>query len=325
MTRRITGFTPSGELHLGNYFGAIEPAVRRQIPGESIVFVSDLHALTIDHDPAEVRRRTLEFVTLLLAAGLDEQRTLFLVQSHVPEHAELHYLLECVTGYGEVHRMIQFKEKSRRQEQIRVSLLTYPVLMAADILLYDAGEIPVGDDQRQHVELARDIAERFNAAYGRVFTVPRMVNPPIAARVMDLVRPADKMSKSVASPGSVRLLDPPDVVHHKVMRAITDAGRTVGYDPVTRPGLANLLTILAACTGDDPGRLAEEFTGYRELKQAVTDAVVAVLEPIQHRYAELSRDPGIVRKVLRDGAIEARMLAGTKVAAAKRAIGLLPE
>ncbi len=325
MTRRITGFTPSGELHLGNYFGAIEPAVRHQIPGESIVFVSDLHALTIDHDSAEVCRRTIEFVTLLLAAGVDPQRTVFLVQSHVPEHAELHYLLESVAGYGEVHRMIQFKEKSRRQEQVRVSLLTYPVLMAADILLYDAGEIPVGEDQRQHVELARDVAERFNAAYGPVFTVPRMVNPPIAARIMDLARPTDKMSKSVASPGSIRLLDPPDVVRHKVMRAITDVGRTVGYDPATRPGLANLLTILAACTGGDPARSAEEFGGYRELKQAVADAVIALLEPIQHRYAELSRDPEAVRKVLREGAIEARMLAGAKVAAAKRAIGLLPE
>jgi tryptophanyl-tRNA synthetase len=237
----------------------------------------------------------------------------------------LHYLLESTTGHGELRRMIQFKEKSRRSEQVRVSLLTYPVLMAADILLYDAQEVPVGADQRQHVELARDIAERFNTAYGPVFTVPRMVNLPVAARIMDLSRPTVKMSKSGSPAGSLQLLDRPDILRHKVMRAITDAGHTVGYDPRDRPGLANLLTILAACTGDDPARLAESFGSYRELKQAVTDAVVVLVEPIQRRYTELSRDADAVRKVLQEGAIQARIIAGAKVAAAKRAIGLLPE
>ena len=187
MSRRLTGFTPSGNLHLGNYFGAIRPIIAEQHTTDTVVFVSDLHALTLDHDPAEVRERTLEFATLLLAAGLDPDACLFMVQSHVPEHTELHYLLESVTGYGEAQRMIQFKEKARRQQHVRTSLLTYPILMAADILLYDTDEVPVGDDQRQHVELARDLAVRFNTRYGPTFTVPRAVNPPVAARVMDLV------------------------------------------------------------------------------------------------------------------------------------------
>ena len=177
MSRRLTGFTPSGHLHLGNYFGAIRPIIAEQHTTDTVVFVSDLHALTLEHDPAEVRERTLEFATLLLAAGLDPDACLFMVQSHVPEHTELHYLLESVTGYGEAQRMIQFKEKARRQEQVRTSLLTYPILMAADILLYDTDEVPVGDDQRQHVELARDLAVRFNTRYGATFTVPEAVQP----------------------------------------------------------------------------------------------------------------------------------------------------
>ncbi|MFF3569839.1 tryptophan--tRNA ligase [Nocardia jiangxiensis] len=324
MSRRITGFTPSGELHLGNYFGAIKPLVDQQIPDRSIVFVSDLHALTLDHDPAAVRRRTLEFATVLLAAGADPARSIFLVQSHVPEHTELHYLLESATGYGEVRRMIQFKEKSRDSDRVRVSLLTYPVLMAADILLYQAGEVPVGEDQRQHVELARDIAERFNTAYGRVFTVPRMVNPPVAARIMDLSDPTAKMSKSTSVTGSLRLLDSPDTLRRKVMRAVTDPGSAVEYDPENRPGIANLLTILAACTGEDPADAAARSGGYADLKRAVADAVIATTDPIRHRYTELSEDPESVRKIVQDGAIRARLIAGDTVTAAKRAIGLLP-
>ncbi|MEG8183730.1 tryptophan--tRNA ligase [Nocardia terpenica] len=324
MPRRLTGFTPSGDLHLGNYFGAIEPALREQVSGDTSIFISDLHALTLPHDPAEVRRRTLEFATLLLAAGVDPGLGPFFVQSQVPEHTELHYLLECATGYGEAQRMIQFKEKSRRGQQVRLSLLTYPVLMAADILLYDAEEIPVGADQRQHVELARDVATRFNAAYGPVFTLPRAVNPPVAARIMDVADPTVKMSKSLSAAGSLRLLDPPDVLRRTVMRAVTDGGAEVTYDPDHRPGVTNLLTILSACTGTPPTHLAENFSGYGTLKHAVADAVVSLLEPIQRRYAELSTDPEYVRKILRQSAIEVRERAATKVAQAKEAIGLLP-
>ena len=325
MSRRLTGFTPSGHLHLGNYFGAIRPIIAEQHTTDTVVFVSDLHALTSDHDPTEVRERTLEFATLLLAAGLDPDACLFMVQSHVPEHTELHFLLESVTGYGEAQRMIQFKEKARRQQQVRTSLLTYPILMAADILLYDTDEVPVGDDQRQHVELARDLAVRFNTRYGPTFTVPRAVNPPVAARVMDLSSPGAKMSKSTSSAaGALRLLDEPHLLRRKVMRAVTDAGAGVAYDPGRAPGAANLLDILAACTGDQPQHLACRFGGYGELKRAVADAVVDTLTPIRDRYLQLSADPDHVRAVLRDGAKRAREQASEKVRRARAAIGLLP-
>ena len=220
--------------------------------------------------------------------------------------------------------MIQFKEKSKRQEQVRLSLLTYPVLMAADILLYDTDEVPVGEDQRQHVELARDVATRFNARYGPTFTLPRAVNPPVAARIMDLTAPQAKMSKSTsAAAGALRLLDEPDVLRRKVLRAVTDAERDVTYEPARRPGVSNLLAILAACSGGDPERLAAGFDGNGELKRAVADAVVATIAPLRERYLELSRDPAHVRSVLRAGAERARKLAGEKVRETREAIGLL--
>lgn len=325
MTRTLTGFTPSGNLHLGNYVGAIRPIVQSQRDADAVVFISDLHALTLDHDPVAVRRRTCEFATLLLAAGANPDRCLFLVQSHVPEHAELHYLLECATGFGEARRMIQFKEKSQRQQQVRVSLLTYPILMAADILLYDTDEVPVGEDQSQHVELARDVAYRFNARYGRTFTVPRAVNPAVAARLADLTSPGTKMSKSTgAESGALLMLDPPEVLRRKVMRAVTDTGTEVAYDPERRPGVSNLLSVLAACVQDDPRTLAKLFDRYGELKEAVADAVIATLAPVRERYRELCRDQEYVRSELRTGAARAREQAGGKVRAAKAAIGLLP-
>jgi tryptophanyl-tRNA synthetase len=323
-TRRLTGFTPSGHLHLGSLFGAIQPIIDGQYDSDSVVFLSDLHALTLEHDPALVRGRTLEQAAILLAAGLDPHRARLYVQSQVPAHTELHYLLECATGYGEAHRMIQFKEKSAAQQHVRLSLLTYPVLMAADILLHDTREVPVGDDQRQHVELARDVATRFNTRYGQTFVVPRAVHPAVAARVMDLTNPTAKMSKSNPSDaGRLGLLDPPEVIRRKVLRAVTDSATTVAYDPAARPGVANLLEILAACVGGSPAALAEEFPSYGAVKNAVAEAVVATLRPIQARYAELARDPGYVRRVLADGAERARESAAETVRRAKRAIGLL--
>ena len=325
MPRRLSGFTPSGDLHLGNFLGAIRPIIAEQNITDTVVFISDLHALTLNHDPDDVRKRTLEFATLLLAAGLDPNACLFMVQSHVPEHTELHYLLECVAGYGEAQRMIQFKEKAGRRRQVRTSLLTYPILMAADILLYDTDEVPVGEDQRQHVELARDLAVRFNARYGNTFTVPEAVNPPVAARVMDLSAPAKKMSKSTSSAaGALRLLDEPDLLRRKIMRAVTDAGAEVIYDPVRAPGVANLLDILAGCTGNQPQRLAAEFKRYGELKRAVADAVVDTLAPIRERYLRLATEPDYVQSALRAGAKHARDHARDKVCRAKEAIGLLP-
>jgi tryptophanyl-tRNA synthetase len=323
-TRRLSGFTPSGHLQLGNLIGAIRPMVAGAGDTDSVVLLTDLHALTTEHDPAEVRANALEEATVLLAAGVDPDRSLFYRQSHLPEHAELHYLLECATAYGEAQRMIQFKEKAARQAQVRLSLLTYPVLMAADILLHDVTEVPVGEDQSQHVELTRDVAIRFNSRYGTTFAVPRAVNPPVAARIMDLAEPTSKMSKSTARPaGTIFLLDPPSVVRRKVARAVTDAETDVRYDPSAKPGVSNLLEILAATAGGDPATLARGVTAYGELKAAVGDAVVAVLTPIHERYAELARDPGYVHRVLAEGAERARDTASATVRRAKRAIGLL--
>ena len=326
MARRLTGFTPSGDLHLGNLIGAIRPIVEAQHSdgADTVIFISDLHALTLEHEPATVRRRTLEFARLLLAAGTDPERCLFLVQSHVPQHTELHYLLECVAGFGEAQRMIQFKEKSAKQEHVRMSLLTYPILMAADILLYDTREVPVGEDQRQHVELARDLAGRFNSRYGETFTLPLAVNPPVAARLKDLTAPEAKMSKSsAAAAGTLLLRDEPEVLRRKVMRAVTDSDAEVRYDPAGKPGVSNLLDILAACVGGDPRALAAGFDRYGDLKAAVADAVVESLAPIRARAAELEAEPGYVREVLREGAMRASELAGAKVLRVKQAIGLL--
>ncbi|MEO3929170.1 tryptophan--tRNA ligase [Micromonosporaceae bacterium B7E4] len=322
--RRITGLKPTGHLHLGNLIGAIRPIVAGQYRAETIVFLADLHALTVTHQPAQIRALTLEQATVLLAAGLDPDRALLYVQSQVPQHTELHYLLESATGYGEVQRMIQFREKSAQHRQVRLSLLSYPVLMAADILLHDVQEVPVGDDQRQHLELTRTVATRFNARYGDTFTVPRAVHPAVSARVMDLADPTAKMGKTSASgAGTIFLLDPPEVIRRKVLRAVTDPGRTVGYDPRHRPGVANLLEILASCLGGSPAALAADYRSYAQLKNAVAEAVEAMLRPIRLRYAELARDPGYVRRVLADGAERARDNAADTVHRAKRAIGLL--
>src|SRR4051794_8504284 len=317
MTRRLSGFKPTGHLQLGNYLGAIRPMVESQDRTGSVVMVVDLHALTVDHDPVQVRELTLEVAATLLAAGVDPAAGPLYAQSRVPAHTELHYLLECVTGYGEARRMIQFKEKSTATS--RLSLLTYPVLMAADILLHDIDEVPVGADQTQHIELARTVAVRFNRRYGPTFTVPRAVKPQVAARVMDLSDPGRKMGKTNESAaGVIRLLDPPDVIRRKVARAVTDAGSEVRHDPDGKPGVSNLLDILAACGGPE-----QAFGSYGDLKSAVTDAVVATLEPIQERYRELSADPAHVRGILAAGAERVTKRTADTVSRAKRAIGLL--
>jgi tryptophanyl-tRNA synthetase len=321
--RRLSGFKPTGSLHLGNYLGAVRPMVLSQRTTDPVVMIANLHALTVDHDPARLRRLTVEALATLLAAGVDPAHSLCFVQSDVPEHAELHYLLECATGYGEAARMIQFRERVA-QHQVRLSLLTYPVLMAADILLHDADEVPVGDDQTQHLELARDIANRFNTRYGRTFVVPRAVNPDVAARVMDLTDPTGKMGKTTASgAGLVFLLDDPETVRRKVARAVTDADGEVRYDPDHKPGVSNLLAILAAGEQDQPDAVAVRFTTYAELKEAVAECVVDLLRPIRQRYRELLADPGALAAVRRDGAERARDRAATTLARARRAIGLL--
>ncbi|CAM3446581.1 tryptophan--tRNA ligase [Occultella aeris] len=311
---------PTGHLTLGNLLGALRPMAAAQVsPARSTCYygIADLHALTVGHDPARLREVPAEMARLLLAVGLDRS-TLF-IQSHVPAHSELSYLLECTAHVGELNRMIQFKEKGRNRPSTRVSLFTYPALMAADILLYRPTDVPVGDDQRQHVELTRDLALRFNRSYGEVFTVPEIVTAPAGARVMDLQDPTSKMDKSRDDGGgTIYLLDPPDVVRRKVGRAVTDSEVGVGSvrpDREAKPGVTNLLDILAACGGSTEG-----ITTYGALKAAVTDAVIAELEPIQKLYADL--DPGDVSSVFASGAEVCRRATAPVLAAARTAMGL---
>jgi tryptophanyl-tRNA synthetase len=315
-TRSLSLLTPSGRLTLGSYLGALRPMTQRQ--DDAFYGISDLHAMTTEHDPRLLRQYADETAVLFLAVGLD-RATLFR-QSHVPAHAQLAYLLECVATTGELNRMIQFKEKGRGVDSTRVSLFTYPALMAADILLYRPTQVPVGADQKQHVELTRDLALRFNRRYGEVFTVPEVVTAADGtARVMDLLHPDRKMSKSADAAGSVYLLDPPDVVRRKVSRAVTDS--ETGPGAVRRspdkPGVSNLLDVLEALGGS-----ADGIDTYGALKRAVTDAVVATLEPIQKRYADLAADPVHVTQVYADGAARCRVVTAPVLAAAQTAIGL---
>ncbi len=325
MHRNLSLITPTGRLTLGNHLGAFRGMVAAQA-GSSVddcfYGVADLHAMTTTHDPRVLRDTIAEVTALFLAVGLDPQRAVLFRQSDVPTHRELAYLLECTAYTGELARMIQYKEKGKDQPSTRVSLYTYPALMAADILLYRPSRVPVGDDQRQHVELTRDLAVRFNNTYGPVFTVPEIVTPAAGARVMDLQDPARKMSKS-AAPGAdggvIRLLDPPDVVRRKIGRAVTDSETGTGAVRVSdsKPGVTNLLDILAAC-----GASAAGLATYGALKAAVTDAVVAELEPIQKRYADLAADPAYVADVFAAGAERCRQVTAPVLAAAEAAIGL---
>ncbi|WP_433376323.1 tryptophan--tRNA ligase [Actinoplanes sp. CA-142083] len=318
--KRLTGFQPTGNLHLGNLLGAMRPLVQEQQEGTSIAMIADLHAMTMEHDPQVLRRKTLEVATLLLAAGVDPKRTALIAHSQIPEHTELHYLLECVCHFGEAARMIQFKEKSAAGGPVRLSLLSYPVLMAADILVHDVDQVPVGDDQNQHLELARTLATRFNARYGETFVVPEGVRPESAARIMDLADPAAKMSKSArSSAGRIGLLDPPETIRRTISRAVTDTVGIVRHDPEHQPGVTNLLAILAECTGEAPGA----YTSYGALKRDVTDAVETLLAPIRKRYAELADDPGYVREILAEGKALVRPAALATVRRARSAIGLL--
>jgi tryptophanyl-tRNA synthetase len=321
MTRILSGITPSGPLTLGNYLGALRRFADDE--GDGTYFVSNLHALTTPHEPDRLRSLTRETALLFLASGIDPARCTVFVQSHVREHAELAYLIECATYVGELGRMIQFKEKGGRPKT-RASLFTYPCLMAADILLYDTDFVPVGGDQDQHVELARDVAIRFNATYGETFVVPELARAAIGARIADLADPTAKMSKSAPddAAGVIRMLDRPDVVRRKVMRAVTDSAGEVRHDPDRQPGIANLLEILACVTDAEPAQIATEYDSYGGLKRAAADAIVETLRPIQKRYAELETDPTHVDGVLADGARRASERARVVLGRAQRAIGV---
>jgi tryptophanyl-tRNA synthetase len=325
VTRVFSGIQPTGELHLGNYLGAVRRWVEDQHGHDAIYCVVDLHALTLPQDPQVLRDKTREVVALLVAAGLDPDVCTLFVQSQVPEHAQLAWLMECTTSYGELSRMTQFKEKGERAEFKSAALFTYPALQAADILLYDTDRVPVGDDQRQHIELARNVAERFNGRYGQTFVVPAHAIPPVGARIMDLQEPARKMSKSVDSPqGTILVLDPPEVITRKLKRAVTDTDGEVRYDPDGKPGVSNLLSILAAVTGGEPADLAGRYEQYGPLKADAAEAVVEALRPVQERFAALSADPAEVDRIIAQGAVKAQAMAAPTLARAMAAVGLLP-
>jgi tryptophanyl-tRNA synthetase len=327
MPRVFSGIQPTGEMHLGNYLGAVRRWAHEQDQHDAIYCVVDLHAITLPYDPTELAARTRQTAMQLMAAGLDPDRCILFVQSHVHAHTDLTWLLNCVATFGELRRMTQFKEKSEGQESVSVGLFDYPVLMVADILLYDTDEVPIGDDQRQHLELARDVAIRFNGRFGETFVVPEATFPPVGARIMDLQDPRAKMSKSADSPqGTMLLLDPPDAVTKKIKSAVTDSGTEVRYDPANKQGISNLLEIHAAVTGRSIPDIEAEFagSGYGTFKDAVADAVVDALRPLQEAYKKLEADPAEVDRQLAAGAQKARAISGPVLERARRAVGLLP-
>jgi tryptophanyl-tRNA synthetase len=325
MKRVLSGIAPSGDFTLGNYLGALKHWVSFQDDHDAFYCVVDLHALTNDIDPVVLRRNSLDAALNLLAVGLDPARCALFVQSHVPEHTRLTWLMECTATFGELNRMTQFKDKSQGKDAVRAGLFTYPALMAADILLYDTDAVPVGDDQRQHLELTREVAIRFNNRYGETFVVPEAAIPGAAARVMDLQHPEKKMSKSVLSPlGTITLLDSPEEVTRKVRKAVTDTDGEVRYDREAKPGLANLLDLLAGATNRTAEEVATEYTRYGDLKNDVAEALNELLRPVRQRRQELEADPAYVTSVIAEGAAKAHTVAGPVYARAHEAMGLLP-
>jgi tryptophanyl-tRNA synthetase len=322
--RIFSGVQPSGNLHIGNYLGALKNWVEIQGNYESIFGIVDLHAVTVHQDPAELRSKILETAALFLAVGIDPKQSVIMVQSSVPEHAELAWMLTCVTPVGWLERMTQYKAKSQAQETIGDGLLQYPVLMAADILLYQAAIVPVGDDQAQHLELARDIAQRFNSLYGETFTMPATHLPAVGARIMGLDQPDTKMSKSATGSGhAVGLLDPIDQVRKKIMRATTDSQPAVDFETLGI-GVQNLLNIFQAFSGWSTEKMREHFGGmrYGDLKKQVAEMVAASLEPLQKRYREIVAEPGYVDRVLREGAERVSPIAKSTVRLTKERMGL---
>lgn len=323
--RVFSGIQPSGTLTLGNYLGAMKHWALMQTTKDCIYCVVDLHALTVPVEPQELKQRVLDTATLLMAAGLDPKQVILFVQSHVPEHSELSWLLSCIATYGEMGRMTQFKEKSEGRESVSVGLFTYPVLMAADILLYQTDLVPVGADQKQHVEITRDIADRFNRRYGPTFTLPEPDIPEIGARIMSLDDPSKKMSKSNANPNSyISLLDSPKVIHKKIMSAVTDSGREVRFDPDEKPAISNLLTIYSLCAGKPVSELESAYAGkgYGDFKKDLAAVVAETLRPLRERYASLSGS-GEVIDALEEGAEKARAIARITLREVHDRIGLV--
>ncbi len=323
--RIFSGIQPTGRKHLGNYIGAITQYVAGQDRGEAIYCIVDLHATTVAYEPATLRESVYDSAATLLAAGLDPERCIFFRQSDVPEHSELTWLLSSVTAFGELSRMTQFKEKSGAQRDlVSAGLFTYPVLMAADVLAYRAHEVPVGDDQRQHVELMRDIAQRFNARFGDTLAVPEARVPEVGGRIMDLQFPERKMSTTGDSvSGTVYVLDEPAAIAKKLRASVTDSGREVVRSP-DKPGISNLIEILAAVRACAPEEIQREFagSGYGAFKQAVADAVIAYLGPVRERYEQLRSDERELERIFADGAEKARAIASETLVDARGAMGV---
>jgi tryptophanyl-tRNA synthetase len=307
--RIFSGIQPTGRKTLGNYSGGFRQYVQTQETGEAFFCIVDLHSLSVEYDPAELRSSTLDLAALLFATGLDAERSTVFCQSHVTAHAEAAWLLSAVTSYGQLGRMTQFKEKAAAHEFVSAALFTYPVLMAGDILLYQTHFVPVGDDQRQHLELARDVAQRFNHRYGETFRVPDAIIPEIGGRIMDLQEPTQKMSTTLSSEqGAVYVADPPDVIRKKFKTAVTDSEREIRYAPAEKPGVSNLLEIMSVATGESIEALEQRFTGagYGDLKDAVGESVVELLAPIREQFEALRADERELQRLLSVGAEKAR-------------------
>ncbi len=325
MARIFSGIKPTGSVHLGNLLGALRNWVAMQDEHNAVYCVVDLHALTVPHDPNELRQATLSLSQMLIAVGIDPEQSTLFVQSHLHEHAECAWVMECSAAFGELRRMTQFKDKSDSSDFVSGGLFTYPALQTADILLYDTDQVPVGEDQRQHIELARDIAIRFNSRFGQTFVVPEAVIPPTGARVMDLQHPENKMSKSDAgAQGTILLLDAPATIEKKFKRAVTDSETEVRFDPDTKPGVSNLLSILGAATGQEPVAAAMGLNRYGDLKAATAEAVINLLGPIQARYQELAADPAETSRLMTLGATKARTVASATMDRVRTNLGLLP-
>jgi tryptophanyl-tRNA synthetase len=328
--RVLSGIQPTHDsFHLGNYLGALKQWVALQESHDAFYCVVDLHALTVGPDPIELRRRTLASAAQLIAIGIDPAKSTLFVQSHVPAHNQLAWIMECLTGFGEAGRMTQFKDKSAKSGTDRtvVGLFTYPILQAADILLYQADQVPVGEDQRQHIELTRDLGQRFNSKYGQTFTIPECYILKSGAKINDLQDPTSKMSKSAASQaGVIELMDAPEVNMKKIKSAMTDTDRDVIFDEKNKAGISNLLTIYSAITGQSIADAQNEFTGkgYGDFKTAVAEVVVDFLTPIRAKAQELLQDPAHLTSILRDGAAKANAVASTTLAETYEALGLLP-
>ena len=315
--RVFSGIQPTGDKHLGNLIGGFRQYAATQERGEAFFCIVDLHSITVEYDPAEFRERILDLAAMLFATGLDPERSTVFAQSHVPAHAEAAWLLGGVTSYGQLGRMTQFKDKSDRHEFISAGLFTYPVLMAGDILLYQTDIVPIGDDQRQHLELTRDVAERFNSRFGETFKFPEGVYPEVGARIMDLQDPERKMSTTIGTPqGTVKLLDEPDVIRKKFRSAVTDSGAEVRRAP-DKPGVTNLIDILAALTGESPDAIETRYdgAGYGQFKTDVGEAAVTAVAPVQERYTELRADPAELQRLLDRGAEKATAAAAPTHAA----------